>query len=196
MSKTGIIILAAGSSSRLGQPKQLLQFKGESLLQHTIMQALNVPDAAVAVVTGAANEAVTEDISQFHVNVFYNPYWEQGMGSSIAAGLKNLLLIHPEITHCIITVCDQPQVTDTVFLALIAAQQNTGKGIVASWYSDTAGVPALFAQKYFEELLGLSGNEGAKKFFNKYTDDSTTVPFKDGATDIDTVDDYNELINE
>lgn len=192
---TGIIILAAGNSSRLGYPKQLLFYKDETLLQHIMAEASILPDVVVIVVTGANHELIEKDID-FKVEIAFNSDWELGMSSSISTGLKKLLESYPEMEKCIFTVCDQPFVSHSIFENLIDKYQKTGKGIVASSYAETLGTPVLFNKKYFNELLNLKGQEGAKKIINRFLDDTASIPFEKGNIDIDTEVDYNKLISE
>ena len=195
MEETGIIILGGGNSSRLGSPKQLLEHNGYTLLRNTIIQAKLVPDSIVVVVTGAYKELMDKELSYTAAKVVHNPDWEDGMASSIVIGLHKLLALNPGIETCISTVCDQPFVTTGIFKELLQKHITTGKGIVSSAYAETLGTPVLFNKKYFSDLLNLSGHEGAKKLISKFSDDVSSVPFEKGAIDIDTIDDYNNLIN-
>jgi molybdenum cofactor cytidylyltransferase len=190
-----IIILAAGSSSRLGQPKQLLEYNGSTLLRNMLTQASGIPNAEIVVVTGSNNETIEADLKQNAVTICYNKNWEQGMGSSIAIGLKKLLELHPDLKACIFTVCDQPFVTTEVFKDILEQHIQSGKGIIASLYAETLGTPVLFSHTYFEALLSLNGKEGAKKIVELNLDDVASVPFDKGAVDIDTIHDYNNLIS-
>lgn len=193
--KTGVLILAAGNSSRLGQPKQLLQFKGKSLLYHVVSQALEITPAVV-VVTGSKNDIIEKEIHGLKVPATENPYWQDGMGSSISSGLKRLLDNFPTIETVIISVCDQPFIEASVFSELISKQADSQKNIVASAYSKTLGTPVLFTKRYFPELIALSGNEGAKRLLDKFYDDVAQINFEKGAIDIDTIEDYEQLIKQ
>jgi molybdenum cofactor cytidylyltransferase len=193
--KIGIVILAAGSSSRLGQPKQLLEYNSKTLLENAIAQASRIPYGAIVVVTGSDNEAIEADLNERTATICYNSEWEQGMGSSIASGLKKLLELHPDSNACIFAVCDQPFVTTQLFKDILEQQTQSGKGIVASLYAETLGTPVLFSHTYFDALLNLNGKEGAKKIVENYIDDVASVPFDRGAIDIDTIHDYNNLIS-
>jgi molybdenum cofactor cytidylyltransferase len=195
MKKTGIIILAAGNSSRLGQPKQLLAYKETTLLKNTIKEASLLSNTVVIVVTGSNHELIEKEL-QSDIKISHNPDWETGMSSSIVNGLQHLLHLYPDIEKCIFAVCDQPLVTASVFTNLIDEQQKTQKGIAASEYASTLGTPVLFDKKYFAELLELKGQEGAKKIINKYLNDTVAVAFEKGSIDIDTEDDYNKLMSE
>ncbi len=190
---TGIIILAAGSSSRLGTPKQNLVFQGQTLLKRAIQNALNSACESVIVVLGANAEAVQTTLADQPVPVIYNPDWQEGMASSIRIGITELKKMAPNTTSAILMLCDQPFADAAIINQLIQKKSSNPKGIIASAYDGTIGSPALFHQSFFHELLQLTGNEGAKKLLLKYADDVITVPFLLGAIDIDTVGDYERL---
>lgn len=187
---TGIMILAAGSSSRLGQPKQFLQFNGKTLLFHTAEQALKITDHVI-VVSGAEPIGIEKQLNSV-VNI-NNENWEKGMGSSLRKGLKEMLLLHPGLDNCIVTVCDQPFIDSSVFQSLIDQQEASGKGMVASAYAETSGVPVLFTSGYFDDLLSLPDTGGAKMLISTYRHDAAEIPFEKGAIDIDTMEDYQKL---
>lgn len=190
--KTAIIILAAGNSSRLGEPKQLLLYQGKTLLRHTADEALKVT-SRIVVVTGETNIHIEEEIK--HSHQIRNENWAEGMASSLKKGLKEAVQRFPEVEQFIFTVCDQPFITDSIFQALIDKKDTSKKGIVASSYADTLGVPVLFDSSYSEKLLNLNGQEGARKLIQQYKDDTAFVPFPQGLWDIDTPEDYKKLIN-
>ncbi|KQR94804.1 hypothetical protein ASG01_02750 [Chryseobacterium sp. Leaf180] len=189
-SETAIVILAAGSSSRLGSPKQLLHFKGKTLLQNVIDEALKVTENVIVVV-GDENLEILKEIR--NAEFIQNKKWETGMGSSVTEGLKFILKTFPHINQCIFSVCDQPFLTFDIFIKLIELKESSHKKIVACQYSETTGVPVLFDKKYFPELLSLYGNEGAKTLLKRFSDDVATVDFQKGSVDIDTADDYEKL---
>ena len=193
MNHIGIVILAAGNSSRLGKPKQLLSYKGKTLLQHIIDEALVAQLHSVVIVTGANSELISQNIFQ-SVHIAFNKNWQQGMASGIAVGMEALLSINNSIEAVILAVCDQPFVSSQLFLQLKNVQKQTGKGIVASHYANTMGTPVLFTQLYFGQVLHLSGKGGAKQLTEIYKDDVATVPFPKGNIDIDTEKDYEDLL--
>ena len=188
---TGIIILAAGPSSRLGRPKQNLVYKGETLLQRAVNLACAPSSALVIVVLGANEEEVAPTIENKKVTIVKNLDWREGMASSIRAGITMIQDITPEITSVILMLCDQPFVDTALIDQLI--QKKQAKGIVACAYNDAIGPPVLFDKKYFDELLLLKGQEGAKKLLLKLPDDVETIPFPLGSVDIDTMGDYEKL---
>ena len=191
--ETGILILAAGNSSRLGEPKQLLNFNGKTLLRNVVNEAIKVTESVI-VVTGSNHSQISREIEDFEVKIVENINWDQGMGSSIKIGINQLLNRFSEVQNIIISVCDQPFIEASVFSDLIQMQKISQKGIVASKYSDTLGTPVLFTKKYFEEISKLSGQEGAKKVTQKFKDDIAEIIFEKGAIDIDTQSDYQKLI--
>jgi molybdenum cofactor cytidylyltransferase len=192
MNKIGVIILAAGNSSRLGRPKQLLLYRGQTLLTHVVAEAL-AADLRPVVVTGAYHTEVSDSLRGQSVDIVFNPAWEEGMGSGIVAGLSNMLLLHPDMEAVIITVCDQPFISAALLLQLVNTFDTSGKGMIACTYADSVGTPVLFGRAWFERLLGLSGSEGAKKLLKLYPDDLATVDFPGGEIDIDTGEDVSRL---
>lgn len=191
---TGIIILAAGNSSRLGRPKQLLVFKGKTLIEWTIEAALATNFKPVVVVLGAFADQVKEKIPLTVAHII-NDNWSDGMASSIAAGLAEILKHSPDLENLIITVSDQAYINATILSALQQKHINTKKGIIASSYAKTTGTPALFNKRYFSQLLSLTGNNGAKSMLKLHDNDVETVAFAQGNIDIDTETDYHNLIN-
>lgn len=195
MKKTGIIILAAGSSSRLGQPKQLLAYQHKSLLGHTIDAAKKVTNGIVLVILGGNYELIAGNTSYADTNMIYNPDWEEGISSSIRLGLSRIRLENKDLDKVILAVCDQPFIDENIFEGLIKEAAISGKGIVASSYSGTLGTPVLFDKEYFADLAALKGKQGAKIILGKFEGHITSVPFEKGEIDIDTPEDYKRLIN-
>jgi molybdenum cofactor cytidylyltransferase len=191
---TDIVILAAGASTRLGRPKQLLPWQGKTLLQHAVQCALTITTQPV-VVTGSNADQLVAGLNQNQVQIVFNPEWQQGIASSIHCGLQALLNRTPTPDQVIFMVCDQPFVTAELLLELINERQNTHKTIVASAYGGTLGIPALFAAEMFPQLLDLDGDTGAKKVIMGHMEDVASVPFPQGDFDIDTVKEYEELVN-
>jgi len=193
VNETGIIILAAGSSSRLGKPKQLLFYQNKSLIEHITVEAVKADLYPIVIVTGANAEQVSLALNKKDEEIVYNEHWQQGMASSIVAGISKMLLLDDNVEAALIAVCDQPFVTAELLQALINKKAETGKGIVACTYADTAGTPVLFDRKYFIDLQQLKGEEGAKKLLKLYEADLVTVSFPQGSIDIDTEADYKAL---
>src|ERR1041384_3944867 len=142
----GIVILAAGGSRRMnGRPKQLLEFKGASLIERAALAALATRCRPVVIVTGANAEKLKDKIGTFPVTFAENKSWEEGLGSSIKTGISKLLDIQPRLDGAILTLCDQPLINAAILKRLGTAFYETKKLIVASEYEGTVGVPALFS---------------------------------------------------
>jgi molybdenum cofactor cytidylyltransferase len=195
MNNTGIIILAAGSSARFGNIKQLLHFNGKTLLQRSIDEAIEAGAAPILVITGANADEISKDINQEQVQVVLNERWQEGMASSIVAGMHAAISYNNDIEKIIITVSDQPFVSSSLFKQLYKTQEESVQHIIACTYADTIGTPVLFTQKYFDGLLSLEGDEGAKKILLANKGDVATVDFPQGNIDIDTKDDYEKLLD-
>jgi molybdenum cofactor cytidylyltransferase len=188
----GVILLAAGGSKRLGTPKQSLLYKGETLLQHALKEALQV-SRQVVVVLGAGADELKQELINPGVQLVINAEWEEGMASSIRNGLLSLLRSHPMIEAALVMVCDQPFVSAAVLQQLVNERLTSGKKIIASSYEQVKGVPVLFDKSFFPSLLALKGQEGAKKIIQQHSDEVATVAFPKGNIDIDTMEDYERL---
>lgn len=193
MNATGLILLAAGASTRLGTPKQQLPYQGKSLLQHAWQVAIDSGCVPIAVVVGAHAEALHLPENTASIQIVTNPEWEEGMASSIRFGLTSLLETNPNLEGVIIMACDQPFVTGELLQELMQTQHKTQKPVIACSYQDTLGIPVLFHRSYFTHLLALKGQNGAKKLLMKYPEAVTTIPFSRGHIDIDTPADYAAL---
>jgi molybdenum cofactor cytidylyltransferase len=191
----GVVILAAGASTRLGVPKQLLTFRGRSLLRHTVEEALTSGCHPIVVVLGAHAERLQEEIDDLPVTVVVNARWSEGMGTSIQAGLAALTTAAggDAVGAVVLAVCDQPFFSAAILHALIAAHQRSGRAIVATTYEGTCGVPALFSRSLFPHLIALDGHEGARRVIQGRPNETVVVPFPEGAFDIDTAEDYARL---
>ena len=191
---TAIIILAAGNSSRMGKPKQLLSYNGQTLLNIVISESVKTNFNPIVVVLGAHAKEIAQSAINPGVVYAVNEGWENGMSSSISFGLKTALNINYEIENAIFTVADQVHISAEIIEQLDHVHQTEEKNIVTSAYAQTTGTPTLFNKKYFEELLNLTGETGAKSLIKENTDDTATIPFELGKVDIDTETDYKNLI--
>lgn len=195
--RTAVVILAAGSSSRLGKPKQLLQYQNQTLIKHTVKTALQTAHQPVIVVTGFLHEELLKELENLPVQFIHNPFWEEGMGSSIRTGIK--LLDESEnsnqIHAALILLSDQPLITAEHLKQLTAQFYSDKRSIVTcTSYTNVKGAPAVFDRSLFAALQNLPGNRGAQWLFEKYQDQLTVVPFEGGAIDVDTEEDYLRLL--
>ncbi len=194
MGRYTIILLAAGSSSRFGSPKQLAQNNGKSFIQHSVSEAIKVT-ADVIVVLGANVNIVKKEIKNFPVQIEYNKEWEEGMSSSIRSGINATLNKNPHAEAVVIVVCDQPFLSSEIIVKLIEKHESTKKPIVACAYKDVIGTPVLFDKTFFRSLLELKGQSGAKQIISQNKEATVTISFPFGYIDVDTIDDFESLKN-
>lgn len=187
------LLLAAGSSSRMGQPKQLLLVDCVPLLRKTVLTALGAGTNRVVVVLGHNATQHQQIIQDLNVDIMHHSDWQEGMGSSIKAGVSHILENHPHTQAILVMVCDQPYITTDHLNVLMNSYRTSGAPIVASAYASTTGVPALFDKNMFAELLELENAQGAKKILEKNIQGVLSVEFPKGAIDIDTPADYKKL---
>lgn len=188
-------MLAAGISSRLGSPKQLLTYNGKTLLKHAVDEAANSHADYVVVVVGANADLFLNEINVSRATVVENKEWREGMASSIRAGLNALLKQPVPVDGVVFMVCDQPFVSAVVLNDLINTYKETGKPIVSCNYGGAFGPPALFHRSFFTELMQLKGDAGARKIIQQHKGEVATVLFPQGSIDIDRKEDYETLVN-
>lgn len=186
VAQVSILILAAGNSSRLGEPKQLVEFNGKPLICHIIEQALFVKAHSVFVVLGGNKSVILPKISHLPVTIIDHEDWKKGMGSSIATGVRKIQEKQPKTTGIVTVLCDQPFVSADLIYQLIAKQKETDADLVAAQYAGDLGVPAFFSQSIFPKLLLLNGQVGAKKIIRKHLSTAKFVAFPEGIFDVDT----------
>lgn len=190
------IILAAGASRRLGQPKQLLGFDGETLLQRTLRIAKESGASPVLVVLGAHFAPICVNIPFDQAIPVFNDQWESGMSTSIHAGLHELDVRSPAAQGAIIMTCDQPRLTSEHLRALLQAfHQQSGSHIVASSYAGSFGIPAIFPRSVFSALHELRGDKGARALLHQPPCPLFSLPFEGGEVDIDVPSDLGKLKN-
>jgi molybdenum cofactor cytidylyltransferase len=189
----GLVLLAAGSATRMGTAKQLLPYRGRSLLRHAAEAAVGSGLTPVVVVLGARAEQLRPELGGLPVLVAVNDAWERGMGTSVRVGLAALRAAAPDAAGVVFTLCDQPLAGPDVIRRLVASHRETRRPVVASEYGGTLGVPALFAREYFPDLEGLADGEGAKQVIVAAAGGAHAVPFPDGALDVDSPEDYERL---
>jgi molybdenum cofactor cytidylyltransferase len=193
--KIGILILAAGASRRLGEPKQLLKFAGETLLRRAARTALAANDCSpIVVVLGAHAEKLKPEIEDLPVRIVVCEDWAQGMSRSLRTGVAEAERLAPDLSAIVVTVCDQPFVTPATINRLIEIHRQTKKPIAACQYAETAGVPALFARPLFAELSNLDADAGAKTILKKHHADVAQTPAPEAAFDVDTEGDLQKLL--
>jgi molybdenum cofactor cytidylyltransferase len=189
----GAVILAAGGSSRLGQPKQLLSLHGKTLVRSVIDAAREAGCSAIVVVIGNNGEKLHRELANANVIEVRNANWHRGIGSSIRSGVRALRDHAPDVEATFLLACDQPAVNARLIEDMIATHVTTKKDIVASSYADTVGVPALFDRSLFEDLLSLGDEAGAKSIILENHQRVAEFAFPEGMIDIDTWEDWEKL---
>jgi molybdenum cofactor cytidylyltransferase len=187
-SVTTIIILAAGNSSRLGQPKQLLLHKNKSLLRLIAEKALQVEPSEVVAVLGFASDRMKRELQDLPIRIVVNHKWVEGIASSVRAGIN---AVDPHAEGALISLCDQPAVTPELLNQLISSCSHE-KPIAATQYNQILGVPACFDRSLFAELLLLQGDAGAKRVIGQDKSRVAAHFFPQASIDIDTLEDYRE----
>ena len=188
------IILAAGGSSRLGQPKQLLVYRRETLLDRSIRIAQEAGAGPVIAVLGARFETIRDSIKPYTSIPVHNQRWRQGIASSIDEGLRALHLCAPEVTGALLMGCDQPRLTAEHLRKLIEAfTAQADPAIAASSYAGVHGVPAVFPPETFGYLRALRGDKGARSLIAQAPCPVMVVEFAGGEVDIDLPEDIAQL---
>jgi len=185
-----VILLAAGGSSRLGAPKQLVMYKGKTLLRRSAQAAVGSRCGQVIVVFGSVDPALDAELHGLTIKRVVNTDWQCGIGTSIRCGMEAL---RPGTEAVVIMLCDQPLVTSDLLNRLMDMYHTSGSQIVASEYAETVGVPALFSDTYFTDLLSLPPDHGAKKLLLSHASGVLSVPFPAGIIDVDTPEDVERL---
>lgn len=191
---TCIIILAAGSSSRMGRSKQLLKIDGEELLSRSVQIARQSAAEKTIVVLGANEMVHRKIIEQVAVDVIINKEWEKGMGNSLKKGITHLMESTPQMEAALIMVCDQPMLTSDHLTKLIKTGSTDPNDIISSSYANNLGVPVLFKKRFFKTLLSIADQEGARSLLKKNKDQITSIEFPGGEIDLDSPSDYENFI--
>jgi molybdenum cofactor cytidylyltransferase len=187
------ILLAAGASTRLGEPKQLVISDGETLLHRTARLAAEAACAPVIVVLGFAEASMRPALEGLDVTPVVNEDWAEGMGSSLRCGMEAMLQAHSSANAVLLLVCDQAKLTGEHLRCLLDLHGSGSAAITASRYGGRAGVPAVFSSQFFVNLLESHGDQGARELLRTHIGESSYVDFPAGVTDVDTPDDLKSL---
>lgn len=193
-SNIAIIILAAGASKRMGEPKQLLKWGDTTLINHTINTAVEVNSKEIIIVLGAHFELIKKNIENSEVTILNNIHWDKGLGTSIAFAVEYLKTPQSVVEGVLIILADQPFVTSDFLKLMISKFQNNKNQIIAASYENgKQGVPVLFDKAYFEDLVNLSDDQGAKELLKKYQSHVEALFPPTENIDLDTKLDYTNL---
>ncbi|MCC3159270.1 nucleotidyltransferase family protein [Hymenobacter sp. 15J16-1T3B] len=189
------VLLAAGASTRMGQPKQLLPYQGRTLLRRAAETALAAGCAPVIIVTGALHQELAVEVADLPVQLVHNAVWEAGLGTSIGVGVQAVEDAAPEAPAVLVLLTDQPLVTAELLRQLLREWQLSGLP-VATGYADSVGVPAVFGRLVWPQLLALPAAAGAKLLLQRLGDELVVVPFPAAALDVDTPEQYQALLDQ
>ncbi len=190
--KIAVLILAAGSSSRMGVTKQLLPVRETTLLGVSIEHALLSKANKVYCVLGSNAEVIKQSISKYDIESIFNPNYQTGLSSSIVAGIRQIT--NQKFDAVLILLGDQPLIKATYLNEMMDTFKNHDGKIIASKYKNTFGVPSIIPKRYYNQLLKLKGDKGAKDFLN--TNNEEIIPLKNtNLMDIDTKKEYQDYLN-
>lgn len=189
-----IVILAAGASSRMGSPKQLLKWGKGSLLNHAVKTVLEVGTSEVIVVLGANYELITKEIQHHPITILKNEDWKLGLGKSIACSTEHVLKSNSKTQGILITLADQPLINSDYLKKMIQVFTPCKRQIIATAYGEEKmGVPVLFDNLYFKELTKLSDDKGAKVVLKVHESFVKTLKPPVKNVDLDSKEDYKML---
>ncbi len=188
LTRTAVVVLAAGQSQRLGSPKQLVRVQGTTLIARTLsaIAGLAVPHTFVVLSDRCAE--LESELMPFQVTPLHNPAPGQGMSSSLRLGLSAARVADPGLLAVVFTLCDQPYIHTQLLRGLVRGLAK-GHPIAASHYAGVLGVPAAFKRESFDELQTLQGDQGARTILRRQSSQVLAVPFEQGLIDIDCRDD-------
>ena len=189
------IVLAAGESARLGQPKQLLPFRGRTLLRHAAETAVASGCEPVTVVLGAGQDRMHLELEGVAVQSVVNPQWREGMGASIRCGLRAAMQATSGLVGAMLLLADQPLVTPQHLRQMLAELRHTPLAIVAAHCHDHVSPPAVFDAALFSRLLALDGAQGARAVIAALPDDTLLFELPEAAFDLDTEADRLALLD-
>ena len=184
------VVLAAGASTRLGAPKQLVECAGEPLVRRAARAALDAGADPVIVVLGAHADVVRPALDSLMVDVVLNEAWPTGLASSLAAGHRAAMDARADAV--LVTLADQPLVDAAALRRMLAAFPGPHR-VVASSYGDALGVPAVFGHEHVAELSALAGDAGAGAWLRHRAGAVTRVALDGAALDVDTPADVARL---
>lgn len=193
MVKIPIILLAAGASNRMGHAKQLLPWGSETLIEHQIKKLLKT-GMPLIVVLGAQANTIKPIVNKFEIDIVINSNWENGMGTSVAAGTTYVCEQYADAEAALVVLLDQPLISTAYLLQMLGLFESANQQIIASKGAENyRGVPALFDRCFFNELQNLHGKEGARTIISKHQNSVIDIQCSEALDDIDTPESYHRL---
>lgn len=194
MEKIAVLVLAAGKSSRMKDIKQLLKINSKTLLEIALETAKSVTSASVFCVLGANATKIKKETNIKNIEFIFNKDFKTGLSSSIVTGIHHLKKLHTNFDGALILLADQPDVNTAYLNALILISYKNKDKIIASSYHNKAGVPVIFPKKYFNELLLLDGDKGAKEFLQNHKNETIQLKREQPFKDLDTQEEYQSYL--
>jgi len=190
MSDLALLLLAAGESSRLGKPKQLLPIQGVPILRRAAKAAVDCGCRPIIVVLGAGHDKLKPLLDDLPVQTIVNPNWNRGIGTSIRAGVETMISNATQVDRVMILLADQPAITPAVIKRLHNEHERAGKSITVSSFGDSIGPPVILSREYFARLLSLPDDQGAKSLWQQSPGTVHRAECPEAGQDIDTPADY------
>lgn len=189
--------MAAGASKRMDGIKQLMPWKDSNFLLETIKTVQRSKANSLYVVLGSNAEFIMSEchLIKKGIAIIVNPNWNNGLGDSIAYGVKVLLEQQHNLKGILICLADQPLLTYNYLDTLIHQSKKHPSKIIATYYGKRVGVPALFPKLLFKDLSVLKGDSGAKELLNNGLKAIITLDAENQTLDIDTKEEYNQLLS-
>ncbi len=191
----GAVILAAGGSTRMGQPKQLLDWQGAPLVTRAVATALETSLWPIVLVLGNAADAIKPLFAKQPLQIVENKLWGRGIGSSIHLGVETLDRFSISLEGALVMLADQPHISAGALNALLAAFGD-GTKIIAAKYSGSVGSPVLLPRRFFPELKALPPDVGAQRILKANANEVIAIDRPELAVDLDTPEDYQRLKKE
>lgn len=190
-----VAVLAAGGSVRLGRAKQLVEWRGATLLRRAAEAASGASSGPAIVVLGARERRLRQELDGLPVEITINESWEDGLAGSIRTALGTVRKLAPTASGILLMLVDQPHVTAALLRNLVDLHRRYPGRPIACAYAGTVGAPALIPRKLFAELEELEGDSGARSILQRYRREVVELPCPAAARDIDTQSDLDDLVD-
>ena len=184
--------MAAGGSSRYGEPKQMLYWRGKPLIRHVTENALTAGLDPVIIVTGAVIDEIQETLHDLPIKLIVNPSWKEGQSTSLRIGINS---IEKYVGSAVMLLSDQPQIKSDLIRELVNEHRETQNKIIAPYVGRQRANPVLFDRDLFGELMQIKGDVGGRALFDKYPVSKVDWKDKNILFDIDTPEDFNDFKN-
>jgi molybdenum cofactor cytidylyltransferase len=187
------VILAAGSSTRMGQNKLLMALDGETMVRRAARAALAAGLDPVIVVLGHEAERVRGELAGLACRTVVNPDHMLGKGTSLQVGIREARAL-PEAGAAVVILADMPFVTSAMLAALVERRRAAGAPMVVSRYGEVNAPPMLYGRALFDEMLALPGEACGKEMVRRHKQEAATMLWPEAAlADVDVPEDYRRI---